>query len=169
MKRTSLVLLLTVLLTAHLPPAPAQQINQSSLHSLKTKLRSISNDGLSILTQSKSCFDKVNNEASFNQCVSAVPDKLKPDLLNLFSTSNNVLNLKSESEKQLSYSQNNNQKIIDYLDTSINSISTMLTCIDHSNDSNQLLSCIDRKKTQTKRQQTSNASNQATGNLSEDW
>ncbi|MCG7870472.1 MAG: hypothetical protein N0C81_01040 [Candidatus Thiodiazotropha lotti] len=162
MKRISRVLLLATLCTTFLTPALAQQISQSSLESLKIKLKTVSNDGLILLKQSKSCFDKVNNDAEFNQCVSAIPEKLKPDILNLFSSSNNVLNLRSKSEKNLSYSQSNNQKIVDYLETSINSISTMLTCLDHSIDSNQLLSCIDRK-------QTSNSNNRATGRLSEDW
>ncbi|MCG8017637.1 MAG: hypothetical protein JAY97_15595 [Candidatus Thiodiazotropha sp. 'RUGA'] len=169
MKRISRLLLLATLCTPHLSPALAQQINQSSLESLKTTLKTASNDGLRLLSQSKSCFDKVNNEASFNQCVSAIPEKLKPDIVNLFSSSTNLLNLRSESDNSLSYSQSNNQKIVDYLETGINSISTMITCIDHSIDSNQLLRCIDRKQPERSAQQTSNTNNRTSGNLSEDW
>ncbi|MCG7968648.1 MAG: hypothetical protein JAY63_18830 [Candidatus Thiodiazotropha taylori] len=166
MKRISRLLLLATLCTTYLSPAFAQQINQPSLESLKSTLKTASNDSLTLLSHSKSCFDKVNNEASFNQCVSAIPEKLQPDILKLFASSTNLLNLRSESDKHLSYSQSNNQKIVDYLESAINSISTMLTCIDHSIDSNQLLRCIDRKQPASSTQQTSN---RASGSLSEDW
>jgi hypothetical protein len=169
MKRISKALLCAIPFIAFHVPSHAQQAAQPSLESIKSKVSAISNGGLVLLSQSKKCFDKVHNESSFNQCVAAMPEKLKPEVLNLFSSSNNVLNLTSASEQKLTYSQSNNQKIVDYLDSSMNAITAMQICIDGSTDTNQLLSCVNRKPAQNNSQQNTNTNSSTTGSLSEDW
>jgi hypothetical protein len=169
MKRISQALICAIPCIAIVAPGHAQQTAQPSLESMKAKISAISNGGLSLLSQSKNCFAKVQNESSFNQCVTAMPEKLKPEIFRLFSTSNNVLNLQSASERKLTYSQSNNQKIVDHLSSSMNAITAMQICIDGSTDTNQLLSCVQKKPTQNLSQQNTNANTSTTGNLSEDW
>jgi hypothetical protein len=142
MKRISQALICAIPFIAIVAPGHAQQTAQPSLESIKAKVSTISNEGLTLLSQSKNCFVKVQNESSFNQCVAAMPEKLKPEIVRLFSTSNNVLNLQSASEQKLTYSQGNNQKIVDHLDSNMNAITAMQICIDGSTDTNQLLSCV---------------------------
>lgn len=167
MKWTSSLLALLAITLSYQSLCLGQQTNQASITELKEKIKTISTNGLSMLSSSKSCFEKVNNELSFNQCVSIMPDKIKKDVINLFAPPENILNLKSESAKILTYSQENNQKILGYLSASIQSVNTMMGCLEGSVNVNQIRSCCGIDSTTNTQQQSTETGN--SDQLSEDW
>ncbi|MES9941365.1 MAG: hypothetical protein ABW104_19250 [Candidatus Thiodiazotropha sp. 6PLUC2] len=177
MKWTSSIIALAIFslpLQGYCQAPPANQLTNDEL---KAKLIAILNSGLSMMDKSKSCFKNAKDESGFNQCTTAMPDKLKRDVLNHINPSQNILNLKSESAKSLLYSSETNQKIVNYLDVSIQGSHDMLQCISASESTDQFRSCVNGTPAQTTNQQPANQqpANQQpakTGDniqLSEDW
>ncbi|MES9853232.1 MAG: hypothetical protein ABW170_15560 [Candidatus Thiodiazotropha sp. L084R] len=144
------------------PPA-----NQPSVDDLRTKLLSILNNGLSIMDKSKSCFSGVKDESAFNHCTSLMPEKFKQDVLNQLNPSQNVLNLKPESAQKLTYTNETNLRIIEYIDAGINSSHKMLQCITLGKSADQFQGCINGSPNHSTNQvPTRTGSNHQ---LSEDW
>jgi hypothetical protein len=141
MKRISSILLLSLSINLFAPLCIAQNAPQAAFSELKTKLIAVTDSGISMMTQSKMCFEKVNDKSAFNQCKSAMPEDLKRDVIDRLSPPN-VLNRKSASAQSLTYSQETNLKIVEYLQSSINITHDLKQCINGSTTPDQFTNCV---------------------------